>query len=73
MVRGEAVNHIHVFPQGIHIFLRSEARTHFAAAGMPMRNGGNIILREEQVMRADFAGHFDSAFLGSLDEQNFLF
>jgi len=69
MVGGEAVNHIQIFPQAIHILLRCQSRADFAASGCETCQ----VFIQKQMMRANFAGHFDSTFLCGFDQQDFLF
>ena len=73
MVSGETIDHIQVGPQAVCVFPGCQTRTHFAATGMSTRDVRNIIFAQEQVMRADLAGHFETLLFGSFDEQHLFF
>ena len=80
VVGGEAVDHIQVFPQRIHILLGGQARADFGSTAdltpdpsPELGEGRSVGFGQEQMMRTDLAGDFDAAFLGGFDEQDFFF
>ncbi|HEY9075093.1 MAG TPA: hypothetical protein VIO61_01025 [Anaerolineaceae bacterium] len=68
VVGGEAVDHIEVVPERLHIGRRSQAWAHLAAPAQARQVG----FREEQVVRRHLAGDRQPLLLGGADHQDFL-
>lgn len=60
MVSGKAVNNVQVLPQCFLVFLRAEDWSHLSP---PLTNGGDVILREKEVVRTNLTRHWKTLLL----------
>ena len=65
MVGGEAVDDIHVLPEGIHICLGCQARADFLAAAL---QPCILFSSKKQMVRTNFTCNFDPFFLRCFDQ-----
>ena len=67
VVRGEAVDNVHVLPERVLVLLRDESRTDAAARGA---DALDVTARQEEVMRRRLARHRQPALLRRPDHRD---
>ena len=67
MISGEAVDDIHICPEGIPVLRTCQSGSHLRA---PCPDPGDIFPGQQEVVRANLAGDRDASLLCEADEQD---